>query len=741
MAKSFRFAIGEYQLQQVLQKNAQLLGQRCGTRITSLLVRQLTEVIGLPEDDRYSYISRKAIEEHEQNLRAHEARDVLLEGLRDVALAYIDASPSDAGVFVGSLLSSEYQTLVRLGIYLCGEKYELVGKWFWKSFKPNWFVEAGYWHEIYWFLEKSFAKFSEGEKKRYFDVLQSASKTEPDAGSLQIDARIQRDLLHPILGQGFPEVEAQYAKLVELVGKPGEQPDFRSYSSMDWVGERSPITADALLKKSDEDLLEYLRSFRPTGEWHSATVDGLGEALSEAIRVDFPRFTKLLAEFSSLPRTYQHALLRAFEKLWNDAKEIPWQELLAFQHALVSDERFEEELIKPADNDGRVNAHWISHDIADLVEAGVKNDSHAFEPGLIKEAEQLLVKLLELVPSEASTEFNGDAVTRAINTTRGQVIEALINLWLRRCRLADAESQSHVIVWKDIQKYFDNEIARSLAGHNLEFSTLVGLYLPNIHYLSPEWVNENFKNIFPVASPEVWKCAAEGFSYVVHYHLWLYEQLRDHGDLRRMAFDEGLTSNVKEKALQYLVIAYLDGVEELSDQKSLLGEIVNELHVPELKHICWFIWTMRGAKNDSERNSRVITFWTSVSQRISGNESEHAELLSSLNFLAEFITELTEPIQKVWMQAAPFANIAYNGHVLVENMARLADAFPAEVLKVFKAALSGFIPDYDPKEVVACISTLFERLEFAHVAEICDMYAAKGSQLLREKYDEFRRIQ
>ena len=27
------------------------------------------------------------------------------------------------------------------------------------------------------------------------------------------------------------------------------------------------------------------------------------------------------------------------------------------------------------------------------------------------------------------------------------------------------------------------------------------------------------------------------------------------------------------------------------------------------------------------------------------------------------------------------------------------------------------------------------------MAEICDMYAAKGSQLLREKYDEFRRIQ
>jgi hypothetical protein len=70
--------------------------------------------------------------------------------------------------------SAMYSILVRVGIFVCGEHYGNVGAVFWDCAKQNWFVDAPYSHEIYWFTKKAFAKFSSGDRSKFLDFVNRA---------------------------------------------------------------------------------------------------------------------------------------------------------------------------------------------------------------------------------------------------------------------------------------------------------------------------------------------------------------------------------------------------------------------------------------------------------------------------------------------------------------------------------------------------------------------------------------
>ena len=76
--------------------------------------------------------------------------------------------------------------------------------------------------------------------------------------------------------------------------------------------------------------------------------------------------------------------------------------------------------------------------------------------------------------------------------------------------------------------------------------------------------------------------------------------------------------------------------------------------------------------------------------------------------------------------------------MLVENLARLASQYPKEVAAIFRAAMSGFLPDFRPEDVTGCVKRLAEAGEVEQAEWICNAYADRGSTLLKETYDALR---
>ena len=189
--------------------------------------------------------------------------------------------------------------------------------------------------------------------------------------------------------------------------------------------------------------------------------------------------------------------------------------------------------------------------------------------------------------------------------------------------------------------------------------------------------------------------------------------------------------------MQFLGLAYLEGMESL-DGSGLLSELVEGLKAKELAQLCRFFWTLRRKAEPSARASKILMFWMKVAKQVRVNRAGAPELQSALGQLAVFVHELTPDAVEALVDAAPHAQVRHHGDILVQNLARLASQYPKEVAKIFRAAMSGFLPDYRKEDVIECVTRLADAGEVEEAEWICNAYAERGSTLLKETYEALR---
>lgn len=729
--------LDSHHLGEVLKLSSKRLGERCGTAAVELLARRLTEYIGSVEDDGHSYVWRNAIEGHEQDSYKDDARSALVDAVRDATLGATAIDSPEAREVVKLLLQSHYPTLVRVGIFSCGEHYGSIGTVFWECVNDQWFVNIPYWHEIYWFIKKSFIKFSAAERSRFLGIVNGLKGDWNDkAKQEEWDETQKRDLLHPASGLGDSEADKKYQELVERWGPVRDHPDFHSYTSGGWVGERSPIASDALIAMSNEELIKFLKDFTPSSDdWDGPTYRGLASALSAAVRASEDGFASSIEPFADLERPYQHGLLGGLKERWaDDKRNIDWVATLTLVRRIVGMPEFKAELEEDGIKGWEPSVHWVISDIAALLKSATGSERHLPVEHYLPCLEILRVILSSLQPTEA--EQSDDAVSHAINSSRGRTLEAFIHLSLAMRREEVAANQGDANIWAAVGPIFESELARSEQGKNADFAALAGMYCVNLHYINAHWTESNFDRIFSSSNEAAWTNAAQGFSYQSYLYDWLYKKLVEGGHLRKMVFTDGLKDQVADRALQFLGLAYLQDMESL-EGGGLLTELIVELNVEELKRLSWFFWTLRGGE-PSARSLKILAFWQSVAARIRQSGDDLPELQSALSQLIAFVQELSPILVEALVEAAPHAQVGYHGSLLIKHLARLASQHPKEVATIYKAAIAGFLPNFDPKDVVQCVIRLADAGAVEDAEWICNAYANQGSTLLKETYDEIR---
>lgn len=731
--------LGSYQLGVTLKASARRLGERRGGTAVAMLCARLIEAIGGAKEDNYSYIWRSAIEEHEQDSHEQSHRSVLVDAVRDAALGATEKPSDDATSCVEALLESEAQISVRIGIYVCGENYGSVGQVFWKCARPEWFVDVNYWHEVFWLIKKAFSKFSAPQKQQFWEMVNQVNGEKVDEARREEWVQgHQRDLLHPAVGLGDADLDAQYKALVERWGPVREHPDFHSYSTSGWVGERSPTTTEALAAASSEDLEQLLKSFRPEPRaWDGPTYRGFAATISAAVRASEDGFSAHFKLFQDQLPAYQHGLLRGLKERWaDDKRDIAWEAVVALIESIVGNPGFAHELKKEPAEGWEPSVRWVVTDIADLLKAGAKREQ-PLPCALLPRCLEILKQVLAKLSPERRVEVD-DAVSHAINSPRGRALEAFIHVALAM-RRQEVDTKAKEESWTRVGPVLDAELASSTSGDNPDFSALAGMYCVNFHYLNAEWTEANIDRIFSLTDESSWRCAAQGFSYQSYLHDWLYRQLAAAGHLRKMIVADGLPGQVSTRAVEFVGVAYLKGLETF-EHDGLLASLVDSLDRTALPHLSWFFWTLRPREGHkaSPHGPKVLEFWRRVEARIRGDGGDFSELRSSLSLLAVFLNDLNSPMVEVWESAAPYAQRHHHGYVLLEEMARLVDQYPKEVARVFQAALTSFLPDYRREDVVRCVNGLAENGHVEEAERICNLYTERHSDLLKETYQAIR---
>jgi len=362
--------------------------------------------------------------------------------------------------------------------------------------------------------------------------------------------------------------------------------------------------------------------------------------------------------------------------------------------------------------------NWIISRIAELIEEGTKDDNRAFSPEFLPVAENILLILVEK--------------TIVLNSTKEKIFSAMVNYSLRYARLYKRKNEER---WaENIKKEFTNRLNREIES-SLEFSVILGEYLPNIYWLDKNWVIVNINKIFPIDNDIHWKSAFTGYLFnSSRIYKDIYILLRENGHYAKAIKTEFNEPYITERLVQHICVGYLEDWEKLEDEKSLIFQLIENKNINQLLEIVNFFWLLRDKLTDNIK-SKVKPLWKKLYELGKQNEEsqEYKNLFSNLSEWLSLIDEIDDEIY-VWLKiSAKYVDIGFNIHFFIENLMQHASKTPKKVGEIYLEMLqAGIYPYYEQEQIQNIVRTLYENKEKEIADKICNLYGEKGYLFLKD---------
>jgi hypothetical protein len=681
----FRFE--NYYAQKITQQSASKVGQSLGINAVILFQRHLQDILRILGNDQWSSIRRRAIENHAQNSRADDTEDILIEAHRDALLAYVGVAPDAASDYVATILEGPFETLQRIAIYAIDKRYPELKRLVDRVLAEKYF-HSNFRHELWHLLNARYPLFTISQKKLVKERILGLTENDDSGQQSQAGTAYRRIPWLSAIKTYDEDLAALYQQCTDTIGSEPQHPDFSSYISVGYVSPKSPIPQDELLSLDIIKLIDVLKSYRDPGRFDEPSIEGLVKALRQAIKAQPLKFHKHLQQFLDLDLPYVHAIIEAFSELWVEQAQLPWDDvwgpLLDFCASLIQQENFWSAENALPRSSFVANRFWITSSISRLIQHGTISDEHAFSKKYLDKAEALLQHILS---KEEGEEFkpDGDAVHIAINSPRGQCFEAFISLVLRSCRLADEEHGQHNDVWEHFRTTFDIELAKQDC---YECATLTARHIIQfVSYVSKDWTEDNFVNIFDRRNHQKWLCAMQGYAFVNLVHDQVYKYLKGSGDFRRALVDQNIKQTMDNKITENIVVAYLNGLEKLEEDDNLIDYLITNRLYSELHHLIWFIWTLH--KNADERQTKkVLDLWERLMVLVDPGTTEGKQLGSKLCDWLVFIKEVTNLNRAMIHSIVACTDDDRFSYDLLDNIARISEQQPEEAFQIWKILLA-----------------------------------------------------
>lgn len=735
--------VDDYWLKELIQHHASAFGAKAGITAAEIFLDRLRDIFGKQGRQGASCLSRPAIEDHDQNHSWDGPTNCFVEGLRDVLLAWVDQDAPTAKQYILRLLKDEAEIARRIGIYVLNQRWDALGDIYPIVLDPSLF-NHGHLHELYGLLNKRFAIFTEVEKAATIEAIRQIPPPDVQDDPEELLKYVQRKWLSAIAGKGFEPADKWYEDIQSdnSLGRLQEHPDFLTYMES-WSGPGpSPYSINELISfAEDGSIVERLNAFQQTDSWRGPTARALVDMLVGAVKARPLPFLRVLQQFLNAKRPYQYGIISGFKHIWDEPpiEQIQidwnnaWESIIGFFESLLEDAGFWNELVV-SDRDFTPNRDWVTPVIAEFLRSGTRNDEKVYPEHLLSKAWSLIERMLENL--EPESEVREDAMTQAINTSKGKTIEAMYSHALRACRLSDRTQEGHAHTWTQLQPTFDKELNKC-KDTNYEFSTLAGAYLANLDYMDHNWLQININQIFPQQFPANFACALEGLAYGPATRP-IYSLLNANGII-----EQALKSSIKgrhsrEKLIERIALAYLWGEEKLDGSIfSILFELGKE---DDLIAASSFFWSVSNQDMEENQIERILQYWERCLSWSDASAEAPIKLLSSLSRLSCYIQSVSNREAVLLNAVAPHIQTNYNTHEFIEDLDRLVEKNPKVISAIFQKAIESYKPTYDFQDKIKSLINKFagcglleDAIRFAnHLRQINGMQAL-FDQLVKSK--------
>jgi hypothetical protein len=553
------------------------------------------------------HITRPAIEGQSEDY-PNELENPLISAVRDAADRIAESDPESVPRLVQIFEHKKWRIFDRLAMYLL-RRYpdaapELVAKYLTDRRR---FDERELRREYALLARSNFAQLEAQEQTEILSWIEDGPDLEgwkdrreestgsrpTDEDAAQYAKRWRRDHL-ALLGHDLPmEWKKRYDELVAELGQPTD-PEFVPHAVTVWEGPQSPKTAEELTAMSVEDIIAYLDTWQPSGEFMASSPDDLAQELSSVVAQDPERFASAASNFRSLDPTYVRWMLNGLREAVKQGRTFSWSPILALCSWIAHQPR---EIPGRQDDYGQlIKQHdldpdwgWTRKAIADLLVEGFAADGASIPFELREDAWTALYPLTEDPEPDAEYETryggsNMDPATMSINTTRGEAMHAVVRyaLWVRRGIEGAADVTERLDRGLDempevrdvLDQHLDPDLEPSLA-----IRALYGWRFPQLTLIDKSWAAHNARRIFPAdGSLQELRAAAWG-AYVVFekpydevVDVLLEEYSHAVRQLSAASGERWMAGRPDEKLVEHLMMLYWSGKLGMEDSPSLILE-------------------------------------------------------------------------------------------------------------------------------------------------------------------------
>ncbi len=210
--------------------------------------------------------------------------------------------------------------------------------------------------------------------------------------------------------------------------------------------------------------------------------------------------------------------------------------------------------------------------------------------------------------------------------------------------------------------------------------------------MSPEWVEANFKALFPIEFPTNCLAALDGLAFAPSMKP-IFDKLISGGVVDWALRQDMKGDHARESILQRLGLSYLWGDEQLDGPR--FAYLFNARRVDDLREVIRYFWRVRGEPLTDKQKERICLFWDHCVAWSTTIDPPPADLLSQLSLLTCYLSAIDARALKWLLAIAPYTPINHHYGRLMEELVRLAVPSPKEVGQVLRALLDVYRPDYD----------------------------------------------
>jgi hypothetical protein len=632
----------------------------------------------------------------------------------------------------------------RISLYVICENWEKTKSLFFELIKDNdalhLFSIYKYQKELYDLLNKNQNALNDDEVKIIESIIEQGKQKEIEEQTEKYNEYWQLGWYSALKDiKPFDEKYLTLSKKLNITSEHYENLGEIRFTS----GSVSPISKEDLLKKSNQEIVDQIKTFNPKRSFDESSINGLSETFGNAVETEPEKFAVEIELYREIPYVYSYHLINSFGKAWKNQKIFDWENVLYYCLNTLKNPKFYKGELQIENEDWKATPDWVIGSIANLLTEGMQNDKNTFDNKLLplaKEIVQIIVS--NLIPAEDFKGTNMDYPTYSLNSVAGKSLKALFDYSLHRARnLFKYEDKGK---WEaDIKSLFEETLQKGI----IDGFILEGMYFEQFCFLDYNWIIEQVKHHYATEDKK-WLAFIGGFCFgKPPYNKALYKIFYPH-------YERAIHNNVQLKSfsnnglVRHLTAFYFWKYETLLSDE-LLFKFINQKTPKEVGELIHFIWQQGNyPKNFSELEQLefqqiIIDLWKFLVDKYENSniEEEQKNLATVSNWIV-FVPELNDIYMPLILKSCKHIDKINTTHELLENLVALKiKGNPNTTAKAIGEIISSinfnyYTTDFDKDYIKDLVSFLFAHEQRKIATEFCNKMAAVHQQFfLREIYE------